>query len=130
MLALIDVDLFKAINDRLGHDAGDAVLRQVALLMRAELREVDQLGRWGGEEFLLCAPDTSLAAAQPLAERLRRAVARHDFGQGVPVTVSIGLAPLLADDTPERLLQRADRALYRAKAQGRNRVEAQAVGLV
>lgn len=130
VLALIDVDHFKAINDRLGHDAGDAVLRQVALLMRAELREVDRLGRWGGEEFLLCAPDTGLGAAHALAERLRRAVSGHDFGQGVPVTVSIGLAPLLADDSPERLLQRADRALYRAKGQGRNRVEAQAVGLV
>ena len=91
--ALIDVDRFKAINDALGHDAGDAVLRQVALLMRAELRGADQLGRWGGEEFLLCAPDTGLTAAHALAERLRLAVAQHDFGLGVPVTVSIGLAP-------------------------------------
>jgi len=129
VVALIDVDRFKAINDALGHDAGDAVLRQVALLMRAELREADQLGRWGGEEFLLCAPDTGLTAAHPLAERLRLAVAQHDFGQGVPVTVSIGLAPMLEGDTVEALLQRADRALYRAKGHGRNRIEAHAVGL-
>jgi diguanylate cyclase (GGDEF)-like protein len=123
-VALIDVDRFKAINDRHGHAAGDAVLRQLGEAMRLQLRASDVVGRWGGEEFLLIAPGTPLAAAQELAERVRRAVAAQEFAHGEPVSISIGLAPCRSADEISPLLQRADSALYRAKTRGRNRVEA------
>lgn len=128
-VALIDIDLFKVINDTHGHAAGDDVLRKISQVMRTELRQTDWLGRWGGEEFLLCLPDTTMSAATDLSERLRLAVQLHGFGHGQPVTVSIGLAEVLGEDFLEQLLQRADGALYRAKAHGRNRVETQTVGV-
>ena len=128
-VALIDIDHFKAINDTHGHAAGDDVLRQIGQVMQAELRRTDGVGRWGGEEFLLCLPGTSISAAADLAERLRLAVQLHEFPHGQPVTVSIGLAQLLGEDDLEQLLQRTDRALYRAKAQGRNRTEIQTIGV-
>jgi diguanylate cyclase (GGDEF)-like protein len=128
-VALIDIDHFKAINDTHGHAAGDDVLRQIGQVMQAELRRTDGVGRWGGEEFLLCLPGTSISAAADLAERLRLAVQLHEFPHGQPVTVSIGLAQLLGEDDLGQLLQRTDRALYRAKAQGRNRTEIQTIGV-
>lgn len=125
-LLMLDLDHFKRVNDSLGHAAGDAVLRHFAQLLRAALRQVDTPGRIGGEEFAVLLPDTALAAAQTLAERLRQQVeASAASGQGppVPITVSIGVAELWATDTDVAdALARADQALYAAKHSGRNRV--------
>ncbi len=126
-VGMIDVDLFKSINDRYGHARGDAVLRGVAGRARALLRDVDLLGRYGGEEFVLLMPETGLEAARVAAERLRERIGTEPFsaeGEEIPVTVSLGLAAWepRRDASLEALLQRADRALYEAKAAGRNRV--------
>ena len=125
-IMLIDLDHFKAVNDRFGHAVGDQVLSVMAQRMIAALRKVDQLGRIGGEEFLVYCPQTDLEGAQALAERLRELVTIEAFPglpEGDRVTLSIGLATWEGpEDGAERLLSRADRALYRAKADGRNRV--------
>ena len=123
-VALIDIDRFKSINDRFGHAAGDAVLQQLGDVMRRQLRASDVLGRWGGEEFLLFAPATPIAAAEELVERVRRAVAAQSFAHGESVTISIGLTQCGAGDELASLLRRADGSLYRAKRNGRNRIEA------
>lgn len=119
---MIDVDHFKAINDHRGHAVGDTVLVELARLLASQLRAGDQVGRWGGEEFLVMAHPTAPSAALELAERLRAAVQAHAFTQGQQVTVSIGVAHCRAQDTPSALLQRVDEALYAAKSGGRNRV--------
>ena len=123
-LCLVDVDHFKSINDRYGHLAGDAVLRDVARAMQAELRSIDQLGRFGGEEFLIVLPATTLDAARACADRLLRAVAGVAVCGASPdrVTISIGIAQCTAEETSDSLLSRADAALYRAKHEGRNRI--------
>jgi two-component system cell cycle response regulator len=125
-IMLIDLDHFKAVNDRFGHATGDQVLSVMAQRMVFGLRKVDQLGRIGGEEFLVYCPQTDLEGARALAERLREGVL-SDPVPGLPpgdrVTLSIGLATWGGpEDTAERLLSRADKALYQAKADGRNRV--------
>jgi two-component system, cell cycle response regulator len=125
-IMLMDLDHFKAVNDRFGHAVGDQVLSVMAQRMVFGLRKVDQLGRIGGEEFLAYCPQTELEGARALAERLREQVAM-DAIPGLPandrVTLSIGLAQWEGpEDTPERLLSRADKALYQAKAEGRDRV--------
>jgi diguanylate cyclase (GGDEF)-like protein len=122
----LDLDHFKRINDSHGHAAGDSALAFVASAMRAELRERDWLGRYGGEEFLIVLPDASELLARNIAERIRVRVASlriHQEEIELRLTVSIGLA-LLDESTPtmEALIAHADSALYRAKAQGRNRV--------
>lgn len=123
---MADLDHFKRINDTYGHGAGDALLCHVAGLMREGLRQVDCLGRIGGEEFALILPGTSWAGAQVLAERLRQTVAATPFnhqGQLIGITVSIGVSVMLPDDVSAgQSLGRADQALYRAKREGRNQV--------
>ncbi|MDP9434589.1 MAG: diguanylate cyclase, partial [Actinomycetota bacterium] len=113
---LVDVDRFKQVDDNLGHGAGDALLREVARRLSGQLRTEDVLGRWGGEEFLVLAPHTDLAAAGVLAERLRSSLAAAPVpvgGEAVPVTVSIGGAAAQAGQPgQERLLELADRELY------------------
>ena len=118
---LIDVDHFKQINDAGGHALGDQVLVGLAGRLQAQLRLSDRLGRWGGEEFLVMAAATPLAAAAELAERIRRAASQTPCA-GRDVTLSLGVAQCRADDTIDSVVQRADRALYAAKAGGRNRV--------
>src|SRR5690606_1906441 len=124
----LDVDHFKTVNDNHGHPCGDLVLARIAHACRDALRHFDMLGRTGGEEFLVLLPDTRLERALSIAERLRTAVAAVDFGDiadGLKVTVSIGVAELRDSDGGLReLFGRADSALYRAKGNGRNRVEA------
>lgn len=125
-LALIDIDFFKRINDQCSHAAGDAALRDVALLIREQMRGWDIASRWGGEEFAVLLPRAGLEEARRVCERLRSAIEAHDFGMlqpGLRVTVSIGLASHAGLGHHERLIQRADEALYRAKSSGRNRVE-------
>jgi diguanylate cyclase (GGDEF)-like protein len=126
-VALIDVDLFKRINDTLGHLAGDDVLRGVAQRMVERARAHEAIGRYGGEEFLMVLPGAEGPAATRVAERLRRAVAARPFTSGgtkIPVTTSIGIAwsPNPAGRV-EALVHLADAALYQAKSSGRNRVE-------
>jgi diguanylate cyclase (GGDEF)-like protein len=123
-LCLLDVDHFKAINDELGHSAGDAVLKELPALAAAGLRGIDVFGRFGGEEFLLILPGTLLEGARAAAERVRRAIEAARFpGLGErPVTVTIGVAEYARREDIAALLARADRALYAGKASGRNRV--------
>ncbi len=120
--ALIDIDHFKRINDQFGHADGDQVLQAIGPLLQGELRASDHLGRWGGEEFLLVCSHASQAACAELAERLRAAVEAFDFPHGARVTISVGVATLQAGEDMQGLVGRADKALYAAKEQGRNRV--------
>ena len=126
-LLVLDIDLFKSINDSWGHDAGDDVLREFAHRVRKNLRGIDLPCRTGGEEFVILMPDTDIGIAMIVAERIRRRIERDGFAirdgsRTVPVTVSIGAACLMPGDTPQTLLKRSDQALYRAKHAGRNRV--------
>jgi diguanylate cyclase (GGDEF)-like protein len=130
-LLFLDIDHFKAVNDTYGHATGDMVLREVARRIGAELRARDALGRWGGEEFVALLPDAGIEDARTLSERVRRMIADKPVDVGpmpVPATLSIGLAVFdpLRDDA-DTLVARADAALYRAKAGGRNRVESAAL---
>ena len=122
---MIDIDRFKIINDTQGHDAGDVVLRAVAVALAGATRESDFAGRWGGEEFLVLLPHTDHLAALTVAERIRDAIATTVYSQhagGYPVTVSIGLS-VLDQGNANSLIGEADSALFAAKANGRNRVE-------
>jgi diguanylate cyclase (GGDEF)-like protein len=124
-LAMVDADHFKAINDTYGHQAGDEVLRTISERCQRTLRSHDVFGRYGGEEFVVVFPETSLADAGAVAERLRAAVADRPVqigDQTLPVTVSIGLAAFAPGLDLEKLFQRADSALYSAKQDGRNLV--------
>lgn len=122
-LILIDVDHFKMINDTYGHDVGDQVLKEFATLIKRSLRGTDHLGRWGGEEFLVIAPDTDLAQAELLAGRLQETLRGTPLLADRNVTASFGVAALAPGDTLESWIKRADEALYRAKQGGRDRVE-------
>jgi diguanylate cyclase (GGDEF)-like protein len=124
-LALIDIDWFKRINDTFGHPTGDEVLRTFAITIFANIRSFDRFGRYGGEEFLLLLPNTSHDEAKLLLERLRAIVAELDwsaFSPGMRVTLSAGITTMLAAESPDFALARADRALYAAKEQGRNQI--------
>jgi diguanylate cyclase len=127
-LVFLDIDHFKRINDRRGHEAGDRVLQQLSARLRGIIRETDLLFRWGGEEFVILLPHTGSAEAPALGERIRAAVAERPFDIHPPVkvTVSVGVAGTAAWPVdPDALLARADAACYRAKERGRNRVEAE-----
>ena len=131
-LLMVDIDHFKAVNDRFGHDVGDAVLAQFALHMSTHVRAMDIACRAGGEEFVVLMPNTRLEAAHQIADRLRLYLAgeAYELGEGresLAVTVSIGVAATLgANDQMDAVLKRADLALYEAKAAGRNQVISQA----
>ncbi len=133
---MLDIDHFKRYNDDFGHLVGDATLKEVASLLKGSLRKVDIVGRFGGEEFIMAIPETQKEGAFEVAERIRSGIARHSFkiyDEETRVTVSIGVA-LFPQDLPEELrrdfhpelvtelIQRSDRALYKAKEEGRNRV--------
>ncbi len=118
---LADLDHFKRVNDTYGHSVGDQVLREAAARLLQHLRESDSLARWGGEEFLILAPETDLQQAHHLAQRLLEAI-RETPMSGVHVTLSLGVACYRHGDTVAALLSRADEAMYRAKAAGRNQV--------
>lgn len=123
-LLVLDIDHFKRVNDSCGHDTGDRVLRELAALLRRQLRSGDWLVRWGGEEFVAVLPDVRADQVATLAENLRKAVEAHAFGRGVPapVTVSVGVALQDPEEGFDALFKRADEALYEAKRGGRNRV--------
>ncbi len=124
---VLDIDHFKLVNDTHGHDTGDEVLREFALRVRKAIRGIDLACRYGGEEFVVVMPETDLAAATAVAERLRQRIASEPFpiqqgAQGIDVTISIGIAALGGNDDAASVIKRADQALYRAKRNGRNRV--------
>ena len=121
-LVLADIDRFKNINDAHGHAAGDDVIRGFAKTLEDNVRGSDLVARYGGEEFAVLLPETAAEDALELAERLRRAVENASYGTAGPVTASFGVAGLAAEGTSAELLDAADRALYRAKQEGRNRV--------
>jgi two-component system cell cycle response regulator len=129
---LVDIDHFKRINDTFGHDVGDEVLTEFAVRLATNVRAADLPCRYGGEEFVVVMPDTSLEAAHKIAERLRGHISGAPFRlasleEPLAVTISIGVAAVAGeDDTPEALLKRADEGLYEAKASGRNQVIARA----
>ncbi|SEF93601.1 diguanylate cyclase (GGDEF) domain-containing protein [Billgrantia desiderata] len=124
-LLLFDVDHFKSINDTYGHEVGDRVLHQVARVAQTQLRKSDHLGRWGGEEFIVVVPGCDLAQAQELAWRLCQTLARSVIAPVGQVTASFGVAVSQPGDTSRRLVQRADRTMYRAKRAGRACVRTQ-----
>jgi two-component system cell cycle response regulator len=124
---ILDIDYFKSINDTHGHDAGDAVLQDFAIRIRKSIRGIDLACRYGGEEFVVVMPETDMAVATMVAERLRRRIASEPFpiqkgARMIEVTISIGIAALGPDDDAAAVIKRADQALYRAKRDGRNRV--------
>jgi diguanylate cyclase (GGDEF)-like protein len=125
-LIMIDLDHFKVVNDTHGHAIGDQVLKETAHACVGTLRDIDMVARAGGEEFAILLPQTPLARALEVAERLRQAIARIDIAANsarVTITASLGVAEHIATDTSiDQLMIRADRALYRSKADGRNRV--------
>jgi len=123
-LIMLDIDRFKGVNDTYGHDAGDAILRDLVQFVGSRLRGPDTLARWGGEEFMVLLPETGRQGAEDLAEQLRAAVAGHAFPGAGPITISAGVAEYHADRPLKALLKAVDDALYRAKERGRNRVEA------
>ncbi len=125
-IVMFDIDHFKKINDTFGHAVGDSVLRTLTKIVRKNLRETDYLVRWGGEEFILIAPDTDLEKAIVLVERIRKEIESYKFNHAGPVTVSFGIAEYKPDDTEDALIKRADDAMYDAKRKGRNRVEVSA----
>ena len=122
-MILLDVDHFKRVNDGHGHDVGDEVLRRAGALLSGRLREIDAIGRWGGEEFLILTPGLDAGGARRFAELLRAALAAHDFPGPGRITCSFGVAAHRRGDTVVSLIRRADEALYRAKGAGRDRVE-------
>lgn len=126
-VAMFDLDRFKGINDTYGHQAGDRVLQEFAEILRENARDMDRLGRYGGEEFMVLLPETGVEDGAVFVERVRREVARRPFEIGRPeavhMTVSAGLATYPnGATTPEELVRRADQALYAAKAGGRDRI--------
>lgn len=121
-LLLVDIDHFKQINDRYGHDRGDAVLTDFAAVLKGSCREQDIIARWGGEEFMLVCPDTRLGDAMAQAKSLLYSIQQHRFAHVGHCTASIGVASWQPGDSYQSLCRRADQALYQAKGQGRNRV--------
>ena len=128
-LVLIDIDGFKRVNDTYGHQSGDFVLRELVSVIKETIRPTDTLFRWGGEEFVVIVASTGYRGAAGVAERIRQRVETHCFQVVGSVTVSLGVAEHLAPETAETWFRKLDRALYRAKDSGRNRVWVQRIGI-
>lgn len=122
-ILMMDLDFFKAVNDRHGHAVGDQLLREFSLMVRGCLREGDHLGRWGGEEFIVLLSCSNAATAAAIGERIRKTVAATTFADNLNITISLGYAEYRPEETLEQWVERADTALYQAKNAGRNRVE-------
>lgn len=123
-LIMFDVDHLRKINDGHGNDVGDDVLTAVSMLVKANVRKADILSRFGGEEFMIIAPETNIEGAKMLAEKIRNIVEKHSFDVVRNITISVGIAAYKANDTLDRLINRVEKALLKAKRRGRNRVEA------
>ncbi len=122
-VAMFDIDHFKEVNDTYGHAVGDYVLKTLAQIAKKNIRDIDYLIRWGGEEFIVIALDTDLRGAEVMAEKIRKAIENYNFDKVGRVTVSFGVTQFKQDDTEDSLMKRVDDALYQAKGKGRNRVE-------
>jgi diguanylate cyclase (GGDEF)-like protein/PAS domain S-box-containing protein len=122
-VAMGDIDHFKIVNDSLGHHVGDAVLKSLAEFMRRRLRRSDYVARWGGEEFAILLPETTLEVAEIVLDRLRASIARHVIPElGRPVTLSFGITVYRRADSADELVERVDQALYQSKQSGRNQI--------
>lgn len=119
-LLMLDLDYFKKVNDTYGHNIGDFVLKTFASIVTELIREADSFARWGGEEFVVLLRHTACDQAFGVAEKIRRAIEAHDFGQAGCITCSIGITSVQGDDVLNDAIERADKALYAAKHQGRN----------
>jgi diguanylate cyclase (GGDEF)-like protein len=123
-LIMADIDFFKRVNDTYGHNMGDVVLRKVSMILRNSLRKVDYVGRFGGEEFIIISPETSLQNAILLAERIRKIFNSFIIdGLNSPVTLSFGISVYSAGKDMDTFINEADTALYEAKNNGRNQVK-------
>lgn len=120
---MIDVDFFKAVNDTQGHQTGDKVLQALAEVLKNNVRSIDIVGRWGGEEFIVILPHTNMDEAVSVAENLRHKVEKYPFIDSNSVTISIGIGEFLSADSVHECIGRIDSALYEAKANGRNQVQ-------
>jgi polar amino acid transport system substrate-binding protein len=121
-LVILDIDHFKSVNDRFGHQTGDEVLRQLAALIKNSIRSSDIPGRWGGEEFLIICPETDRQGAKTLAEMIRRNIQDASFLSDTTITISGGVAEYELKEDSEALVKRADDNLYKAKHSGRNKI--------
>lgn len=122
-MMMIDIDDFKSVNDSLGHNTGDELLKNIAKMLKTLLRDTDIICRWGGEEFLILLPKTNLDKTKELANRVRSDISKHSLIPNINTTISIGVAVHVNQEPLSGLIQRADEALYLAKDQGKNRVE-------
>ncbi len=122
-ILLIDVDFFKKINDTFGHDKGDSIIKQISALLKQNIRDSDICARWGGEEFLILAPNSDLDGALILANNLKELVEKNNFEIKENITISVGVSTFNDNASQEKLLKSADIALYKAKENGRNRIE-------
>jgi diguanylate cyclase (GGDEF)-like protein len=121
-LIVFDIDRFKNINDTFGHLSGDMVLKELSFLCLAIIRDSDVLARWGGEEFIILAPENDRAAIVPFAEKLRKLIEEYSFSVKTQVTCSFGLTQYVEEETKDDFIKRADQAMYKAKQNGRNNV--------
>ncbi|MCA1773267.1 MAG: GGDEF domain-containing protein [Halomonas sp.] len=121
-LIMLDIDYFKDINDGYGHDVGDQILVEMANLLKGNLRQADYCARWGGEEFMLLTPETSLENAVFLADKIRRMINTSNFPVSGPVTASFGVVEAKPQESVKRIMKRVDNALYLAKEKGRDQV--------
>jgi diguanylate cyclase (GGDEF)-like protein len=121
-MILLDLDHFKNVNDRYGHNAGDAVLKTTADVIDSVVRKTDIFARYGGEEFVILSPETGREGAMALAEKIRASVEFHDFPFAGKITVSAGVSVFSVGDSVDAFIDRTDRALYSAKRGGRNRI--------
>ena len=121
-IIMFDIDHFKSINDRFGHDIGDDVLRGIAKVIQGNIRKTDTFARWGGEEFIILSPETTEENVENLAEKLRYAVENYNFGISEKITASFGVTQYISGETSAQMIKRADKAMYKAKENGRNRV--------
>jgi len=122
-IIMFDVDHFKNVNDTYGHLVGDEVLKALVQVVQFSVRKVDILARWGGEEFMILVPESTAETAHELAERLRKEIESHDFSTKEKITVSIGVTTYRDGDSADSIITRVDNALYKAKENGRNRIE-------
>lgn len=121
-LIFFDIDRFKTVNDRFGHKIGDFVLQCITKLVIDNIRNIDGLFRWGGEEFIVILPNVNLVSAEKIAEKIRNIIQSHDFGIGQKISISLGVGEYQPNEDFDKIMQRVDNALLKAKSDGRNRV--------
>ena len=119
----IDIDYFKKVNDTYGHDVGDLVIKRVGAVLKDNIRAVDSAARWGGEEFLLLTVEANEVIAKKVSEKISDVLSKTEFNPVEEITVSIGVTQVVDGDTSESIVKRSDQALYKAKNEGRNRIE-------